>query len=52
MYAIDHQESNMILSDITFINKKRYLVESNLLCFQHIEQQDKRVKRTELKASL
>jgi hypothetical protein len=45
-------KSNMILSDITFINKKRYLYEDALISVNHIEQQDKRAKRTELTVSI
>lgn len=47
------QGQNMILQDITFSNKKKYLLDdkSSLVCINHIEQQDKRVKRTELVVS-
>ncbi|KAI9487397.1 MAG: hypothetical protein EXX96DRAFT_76373 [Benjaminiella poitrasii] len=38
----------MILSDITFLNKKRYLFNDNLININHVEQQDKLAKRTEL----
>lgn len=39
---------NLILSDISFINKKRYLFEDGLISVNHVEQQDKKVKRTEM----
>ncbi|KAI8047346.1 mitochondrial inner-membrane-bound regulator-domain-containing protein [Gilbertella persicaria] len=40
-----------MLADVTFRSKKRYLVEDNLVSMDHIEQQDKGAKRTELLAS-
>lgn len=43
-----NNESNMILSNITFLNKKRFLVDnSNLVSVNHVEQQDNRLRRTE-----
>lgn len=42
----------MILSDITFLNKKRYLFGTGLVSINHIQQQDKRVSRTEMIVSL
>lgn len=38
----------MILSEITFLNKKRFLVDShNLVNVNHIEQQNNKLRRTE-----
>ncbi|KAI8094511.1 mitochondrial inner-membrane-bound regulator-domain-containing protein [Thamnidium elegans] len=42
--------NNMILSDVTFVNKKLYLVDKNLVTVNRIDQQDKRASRTELVA--
>ncbi|KAG1077845.1 hypothetical protein G6F42_024579 [Rhizopus arrhizus] len=39
---------NLVLSDIAFINKKRYLFDDGLISVNHIEQQEKKVKRTEM----
>ncbi|KAL9547354.1 hypothetical protein MBANPS3_006213 [Mucor bainieri] len=39
---------HLILSDISFINKKRYLFDDGLISVNHVEQQDKKVKRTEM----
>ncbi|GAN09039.1 hypothetical protein MAM1_0239c08561 [Mucor ambiguus] len=38
----------LVLSDISFINKKRYLFDDGLISVNHVEQQDKKVKRTEM----
>ncbi|KAI8637290.1 hypothetical protein BD408DRAFT_486337 [Parasitella parasitica] len=39
---------NFVLADISFINTKRYLFDDGLISVNHIEQQDKKVKRTEM----
>lgn len=38
----------MILSDITFVNKRLYMTDNNLVGVNHIEQQDKQASRSEL----
>lgn len=38
----------LALSDISFISKKRYLSDDGLISVNHVEQQDKKVKRTEM----
>ncbi|CAO3630952.1 unnamed protein product [Mucor hiemalis] len=49
-YSIN-SDSDMILTDITFLNKKRFLVDNNLVSVQHMEQQDSGIKRTEMMVS-
>ncbi|KAG2197508.1 hypothetical protein INT47_007117, partial [Mucor saturninus] len=43
-----NDESSMILSDITFLNKKRFMLDTGLVGINYIQQQDKRVSRTEM----
>ncbi|KAI9269703.1 mitochondrial inner-membrane-bound regulator-domain-containing protein [Helicostylum pulchrum] len=45
-HLIDNNK--MILSDVTFVNKKLYLVDKNLVTVNRIDQQDKKASRTEL----
>lgn len=47
-----NDESSMILSDITFLNKKRFMLDTGLVGINYIQQQDKRVGRTEMIVSL
>lgn len=49
-HLIDNNK--MILSDVTFVNKKLYLVDKNLVTVNRIDQQDKKASRTELVVSL
>lgn len=45
-YSINNEK--MILSDITFVNKRLYMTDNNLVGVNHIEQQDKQASRSEL----
>ncbi|KAI8345359.1 mitochondrial inner-membrane-bound regulator-domain-containing protein [Blakeslea trispora] len=39
----------LVLTDVTFINKKQYILDNALVSIDHIEQQDQQTRRTELK---
>ncbi|KAG0167579.1 hypothetical protein DFQ30_005890 [Apophysomyces sp. BC1015] len=43
-----NQDSDLMLTDISFRNETRYLLESNLVTITHIEGQDGRTRRSEL----
>ncbi|KAI8346355.1 hypothetical protein EDC96DRAFT_521424 [Choanephora cucurbitarum] len=40
---------SLVLTDVKFINKKQYLLDNALISIDYVEQQDKQVRRTELK---
>lgn len=43
--------ADMTLLDISYINKKRFLYNNNLISVDRIEEQDKGSKRTEIQVS-